>query len=527
MLFNTLKVLEPVSYKNILSKAFSARSIGMIFSNTKYDIHTDEAIEIVTRQEHIKHDKQLNQKQWAYAIKIIVLYEFQVCGIDNIEKIGSWILVDRNRLRIVENISTSLLRFLKRYRTRFAISKKELARELTLALRQELLVPGNMRPYWGWTKLCEHENDKSYSLKTAKTYQRCRVFEYLLEINDCLMTPKIQQFHKKLVEKGINTSNIRNLINALYSQKVWDVGITKFGHDSQVFADKLYHVISNLHALKCKNSTDNTNKIIKLLTSHLANKDISKAFEFVDFALADIKRLRVVLKNTSPNSAKRIDDYIQEYTLEEKEVFRLTVRNFALKGVKVHEDRDSLVLEKMNVHLDWIAAISSHRKTWKSLRSPVLTKNNSTGLKVEVLPYNYFIGMMGASVDGVCIDFGGPEHLQHLKDDCMNLVIHDEERIYLWGLLVKTVDENEWFLNNLQGSLPSRYNKAKLELKNDIRFALNQLGDVLMVQHGFNSLSIIDESKDEIVDKEPKTRKMYLDTFEERDMFLVHSNVCP
>lgn len=79
--------------------------------------------------------------------------------------------------------------------------------------------------------------------------------------------------------------------------------------------------------------------------------------------------------------------------MEERGAFRSIIRSLALNGMKVEEERDSNIIDKMRINLVGLGAIKSHRKTWKTSRRAIQTCNSVTGLKVKILPYNHMIGV--------------------------------------------------------------------------------------------------------------------------------------
>jgi hypothetical protein len=115
----------------------------------------------------------------------------------------------------------------------------------------------------------------------------------------------------------------------------------------------------------------------------------------------------------------------------------------------------------------------------------------SETLTVSILPYNHLKGVMGASVPGVCINFGSTSHLQHLIPECRNLIVYDKHSIFLWGLLVES-KEGAFLLNNLQGSLPSRHVNHKVSIKDSIIKVLGVLGKVYTPRQSFNAMLITD-----------------------------------
>jgi len=112
----------------------------------------------------------------------------------------------------------------------------------------------------------------------------------------------------------------------------------------------------------------------------------------------------------------------------------------------------------------------------------VLSNNIIDGLCVEVRGDKDLIGFLGSNVSGVCISTTSDDRYSHMNKGYLNLIIRDNENIYLWGLLIKgkvilteTNIFDSYLLNNLQGSVPSHYKKYKKEISNTIIKTLKEL----------------------------------------------------
>lgn len=119
------------------------------------------------------------------------------------------------------------------------------------------------------------------------------------------------------------------------------------------------------------------------------------------------------------------------------------------------------------------------------------------GLCLDILPYDDVLGALGVSAQGVCIRFRDSFHLQHQNPAVANLIIRDENKIWLWGLLIRAQNTKTptYILNNFQGAFPSRYAKHKEKIRKAIRQALSELGTVYSLDFYFNAIRLLSEEE--------------------------------
>lgn len=123
------------------------------------------------------------------------------------------------------------------------------------------------------------------------------------------------------------------------------------------------------------------------------------------------------------------------------------------------------------------------------------------GLFFDILPYDDLLGSLGVATQGVCIRFGSEPHLQHQTPAIANLIIRDDKKVWLWGLLIRAqnTEKPTYLLNNLQGAFPSRYAKHKAQIRDTIRSFLSEIGTVYSLDFYFNALELL--GKDEKVSR--------------------------
>lgn len=169
------------------------------------------------------------------------------------------------------------------------------------------------------------------------------------------------------------------------------------------------------------------------------------------------------------------------------------------KETLILQDRDVNLLKTAS-SMGLLEAMPAYLRSVKSLprqyEFPAIDhmKGTSLGaLHVEIRPHNDLVGIMGISSRGVCIHFGGPEHKTHWNNAVAHLIIRDDEKIWMWGLLIRDQQQTitpQYFLNNLQGALPSRYAKQKALVADTIRNILGELGHVFFKELFFNAISL-------------------------------------
>lgn len=125
----------------------------------------------------------------------------------------------------------------------------------------------------------------------------------------------------------------------------------------------------------------------------------------------------------------------------------------------------------------------------------MLQKHLHNEISVEVRGDKDLVGHLGSTVKGVCIRTSSSQRDSHLNKGYLNLIVRDNDRIYLWGLLMNVQHtknlEHSFLLNNLQGSIPTKYKKSKMEISEAIVQILKELDrPVYSYNHSFNSIQL-------------------------------------
>jgi hypothetical protein len=173
----------------------------------------------------------------------------------------------------------------------------------------------------------------------------------------------------------------------------------------------------------------------------------------------------------------------------------------------LNKDSDILTENKMNLiqssnsQMDIVNYLSKNKHEENIIKK----KNLKCGIAIELRGSEDIIGHIGSNVGGVCISTTSRERDSHLNKGYLNLIIRDNDKIYLWGLLlkvkhlsnsieIKTEEDiknikEAFLLNNLQGSLGTKYKKNKIEIRNEIQNIISSLElPAFTKNRGFNSI---------------------------------------
>lgn len=331
--------------------------------------------------------------------------------------------------------------------------------------------------------------------KSRLAYGSFRFNEALVRMSsDETADHSIYMTHVCLISLGVSHSVTRSFISALY--KFEGLGSDGPTYDLHYAAEVLIPAVSRflmklrISAWRGVVAAQIYNKLFKLLTSEICGGGFrTQIINELLFTVNQPKDLRP----TDFQSIRQLSGILNEARYETKTL----LKDLAGKGFVVDADIDTKMLVSSNL----AASVERYRKHLP-LESLGAHKGNaptevyqctSGDLTVELLPWNHFRGVLGCGVHGVCIDFGGIAHKSHLMPRCRNLIVRDNRKIYLWGLLVEC-DGGEFFLNNFQGSLPSQHRHSAEEIKELVWEVLNKLGQaVYTMDFAFNTISIADD----------------------------------
>jgi hypothetical protein len=314
---------------------------------------------------------------------------------------------------------------------------------------------------------------------------------------------------------GVTTARTRVLIKHMF---VTFPTMHAASMASTASAQRIHHDITTSHAPKVlalfeswrtylDPNAKTINRLVELLSTQIAGAqgDLTNAFSQVSTIYRSIGR-ESQLSKEKIKSLSLLDVLLRSDPAIEKKVSDWMDKNTPKKGVVLDKRRFMAAATKdMQISrvLNYLKKIPPPTTAHvPAIHEPIARHDG--GMSIEILPINYLDGHLGVSVPGVCIEFDSPSHIEHNSTACANLLIRDETGILLWGLLVRDQISEEplYFLNNLQGSLPSRWAKNKERIKQEILEILGNLGEVRMNQFSFNALSLIDEDTPQTVSGE-------------------------
>lgn len=302
---------------------------------------------------------------------------------------------------------------------------------------------------------------------------------------------KMIDIYMLMIKKNINDNEIRNLLSKLYSFDRFVVD----GCITQEFHDLAYNFLPSLKKL-LENFSENKgyktfyNKIIKLLISEVGGSEISTQ-SISSLSEININKINL-LKDENFNSINQLVGLCSFSTSDQdyvsKKIESLGLSFFDEDDGIYNKIRNMMIGPNMERILNNYDESDSSRLS-SFLDNPLL-KELGGGLKISIVPHDYAISLLAVGVNGVCISPGSKSHAQQHRPECLNLIIHDDKSIHLWGLLIKAKNSYQWFLNNFQGRLPNRYAKAKEIIKDESIALMSEIGDVFMKKHYFNAMDL-------------------------------------
>jgi hypothetical protein len=305
---------------------------------------------------------------------------------------------------------------------------------------------------------------------------------------------------------GVTAARIRVLVKHLF------ITFPKMHKELATSANavqRIHHDITTSHAPKIlalfeswQASLDpggkTINRLVELLSTQIAGAqgDLVNAFSKVSTIYRCVGR-ESQLSQEKIKSLGLLDVLLRSDPITEKKLSNWIDKHTPGKGV-ILDQRKFMAAATKDMPISNVFEYLKKMKQPVRARIPTISgpiSRNYGAVSIEILPINYLDGHLGVSVPGVCIGFDSPYHLEHNSTACANLLVRDETGILLWGLLIRDQISEEplYFLNNLQGSLPSRWAKSKERIKQELLSILAGIGEVRMNQFSFNALSLIDE----------------------------------
>jgi len=342
--------------------------------------------------------------------------------------------------------------------------------------------------------------------KSNKSYlQLCDLVDYdvrfTMDENDGRRVYNLLNLIKRM---EINESTARNFIKSVWPNPSIilknDTELPRIQHD---FIEQRYARAFNLVlALSARPAPKFHNHLLKLLTSVInsGKNTVNIIYELTNFVklfptlnIQDHSSIRLIL-----NTCRRMENTEHVIKLNE-----MSKNGWIIDELDIGHTLDTGLIKLI------ASEFSDIRITTKTIADPIKEKL-SNDLVVGVYPFGHYKGLLGPGVEGVCIEPGGEDHFDHLRYECLNLLIHDNECIYIWGLVVP-LEDGTFFLNNIQGGLSNKHSKQAKAISDSIVSVLSKNGETFTENHYFNTISIKD-SVDDYVKTQLKLPEMYLDT---------------
>ncbi|WP_415912970.1 hypothetical protein [Neptuniibacter sp. QD37_11] len=293
----------------------------------------------------------------------------------------------------------------------------------------------------------------------------------------------IYDLHIVLSRIGVNHSTIRNLITQVFSKKLWIDRNTQDIHDHATsYLRNIFGLADAIDRHPC--NPELNNKIFKLLTSEIGGGGFNAATLRTIKESAATNHLSRIKHNSFNSLSDLISTLLNDPQLIDDVISMAEEKRFIFDELECRNTIKAMTLGKtLSTYLNQVPKVPEDSES-KSVISQKLGP-----LSISLYPHNHLIGALGAAVPGVCIGFTSNYHRSHLREECQNLIVHDGEKILLWGLVVKA-ECGAFFLNNFQGSLPSRYAKFKSDLVEVVQTLLSGIGNVYLMEFGFNAVSL-------------------------------------
>lgn len=463
------KLVNKAKYLKFIQKVFTARQLSKAYNE---DIIIGDA-------------KRLNLKLWEKIVRKSCVIAFTEKGANNHNEARALLfdlivsgdslarLIGGNIWNEIESMGRS-----------FSITQSEIIDNLRSAAEKEgdYLSLDNAvysRPANEIKKDMQRINRMDLSRKTKLIYDDLFIIDGIMKCVD-ERHRGIYDLHISMNALGINHSIIRGIMKNLFNVTLWNKGLTNDMHDM------VYDIIPAIMKFTGRmpyagNNSGLFNKVFRLIESELAGGG---------FRSNSLDQLSIVANNLDkiePGDFQSLNSLAAILLRNDKTLINAIER--AVKhGFVVDLERDKNIAVGMRL----TNLLDTYMKSNEIELAPQQhseIRDELGELKIATLPHDHLLGVMGAGVSGVCIQFTSRYHFEHLAPRCRNLIVHDSEQIFLWGLLVES-DEGSFYMNNFQGSLPSRYKKDSLELCEAVQAHLSRIGDVYIDNFYFNAVSL-------------------------------------
>lgn len=284
-------------------------------------------------------------------------------------------------------------------------------------------------------------------------------------------------------DKGVTAARLRKLFESMLGEEP--------GHD--IFHQHIVQ-LSDLFGLWPDNHASTLNKIIDLLQSQIGGaNELHLRFNY----WSNFRQLAKAAPFLSRSTFHNLKDAVELASMDPQSVVKfekqLKQDRFVYQDPEINLLKTACVMGLVDAIPGYIKSV---QKSPFAYEIPAIDHRTSTRLgdiHVEIRPHHDLVGIMGVASHGVCIGFGGHAHMSHWNNAVAHLIVRDDEKIWLWGLLLREqrhTSTPQYFLNNLQGALPSRYAKQKEQVANTIRAVLSSIGHVFFKDLSFNAISL-------------------------------------
>lgn len=329
---------------------------------------------------------------------------------------------------------------------------------------------------------------------------------------------KILDYHLRLIPKGYSENSLQLrevIINTIKDKalpnrklaKILEALVPKVSEPLIEYSKFLHDIISvfeNMHGL---HPTLYVGEVLNALASREVS-DVSKSLRILSNASDEIRADAI---KANPQSLKRAATAVT--ALQQAELIS-EIKNKAASWNVANLERlisNSLKMGTSRM-LGHLMSLKKRDDLHQSLPKRIVHHIEDSDITIEFTNITVPDGWLAMAVTGICVRFGGSQHLPHFNHPTGYICVYDKSDIVLGGLVVDTGDKI--LLNNLQGRLGNRINKSdiKKQISLGIESVFMQMNKpVVLRKLYFNSLSLTDELSLNSSDMQLELPRMRLD----------------